>query len=87
MAVLSYNVAIPSNGTEATLFASSPTNANQISIRNTGTVTVLLGQLGGEIFPLNVGEFLGVAVGSDDTLMCKVQTNGTAGQVSVLAAG
>ena len=87
MAVTCTQVPIPSNGSTATLFVSTPVNSNQISVRNTGTVPVLIGTPGAILFPLLVNEFLGLSVASDDTLVCVVQTAGTAGQVTVLGAG
>lgn len=87
MAAQCTQVSIPSNGTAATLFASTPANSNQISVRNTGTVDVVLGVTGALFFPLLVNEFLGLQVGGDDTLLCAVKVAGTAGQVTVLGLG
>ena len=84
MAVQATIFAVPSDGTPVTVVQSTPSNASSISIRNTGTIAVLLGTTGSVVFPLLVNEFLGLQVGPDDTLISVVQTNGTAGQLTVL---
>jgi hypothetical protein len=85
---------IPSNGSTATIVTPVPaTSANafeatpaSVAVRNTGTVTVLIGGLDGNlVFPLQPNEFLGVSVDTTEGLYAKVQTNGTAGQVATLA--
>ena len=84
MTVIAQQISIPSNGTPAILVTSEPQNSSSVGIRNTGTVAVLLGPSGAEIFPLMPNEFLGVSVSSDDVLMAVVQTQGTAGQITIL---
>lgn len=87
MAVTCTQITVPSNGTVATVFTSNPTNSSSISVRNTGTNTVLLGTTGEFFFPLQAMEFLGLSVALDDTLSAIVQTNGAAGQLTVLGVG
>jgi hypothetical protein len=84
MTVIAQVITVPANGNAVVVFASEPANSNSLSIRNTGTNTVLLGPAGSIVFPLKAGEFLGNAVGPDDTLEAIVQTNGTAGQITIL---
>ena len=76
-------ITVPSNGTAVTLLISTPVNSSAIAIRNTGTVTVLLGPIGQQLFPLEAGEFFGAGVAADDVISAVVQTPGTAGQVIV----
>jgi hypothetical protein len=83
MSVFSQQITIPLNQSIVTVFASEPENSSSISIRNTGTVTVLLGS-SVPVFPLNSGETLGVGAGPDDILQAQVQIPGTAGQLTVL---
>lgn len=84
MAVSATSYTVPSNGTPITIVQSTPSNSSAISIRNTGTNTVLIGPTGSVIFPLNSGEFLGLEVGPDDTIVAVVQTTGLAGTIVVL---
>jgi hypothetical protein len=85
MTVLAQQISIPSNQSPVNVFASEPENSSSISIRNTGTVTILLGSSATAIvFPLNAGEVLGVQAGPDDVLQAQVQTAGTAGQLTIL---
>lgn len=79
-------VAVPSTGAAVSLFASNPSgSASQVSIRNTGTVTVLLGPSGAINFPLAANEFIGLNASADlASLQSVVQSNGTAGQLTLL---
>lgn len=87
MAVTSFQITIPSGATPVTVIQSTPNNSNSVSIRNTGTVTVLLGSTGAVLFPLVANEFLGLELAVDDTLVAQVQTAGTAGQLTILGVG
>lgn len=84
MAVTCNTVAVPSSGT-VSVFSSTPSNSNSISVRNTGTTTVYLGSAGSILFPLAANEFLGLAVANDDNLLAT--GNGNAGTLVVLGVG
>lgn len=64
MAVAQNQITIPSNGTLVTIFGGGIANSNQLSLRNTGTVTVLIGPQSYINPPLS---FTATAVGSGGT--------------------
>lgn len=87
MSISASQVAVTSTSTPVTVVSNVSSNQAQVSIRNTGTVTVLLGATGAVLFPLAANEFLGIQLGSDDTLVSVLQSGSTAGQLTVLLAG
>jgi hypothetical protein len=87
MAINAQQVTIPSNGNAVSvpLVLTGDEGEVTISLRNTGTVTVLVGASGSIVFPLNAGEVLGFTTDVNSLLYAEVQTAGTAGQLTVIA--
>lgn len=64
MAAIQAQVTVPSNGSQVILFQQEPVNANQLNIRNTGPVAVLLGPAASLAPPAN---FVATPLGSGGT--------------------
>lgn len=80
-------VSVTSTSTPVVVFEAQPANASQMCVRNTGTVTVLLGTAASQVFPLASNEFLGLQVAPDDEVYAVLQSGSTAGQLTVLGVG
>jgi hypothetical protein len=78
------SISVPPTGS-VVVFQATPDNASVLSIRNTGATGVLLGSDDLQAFPLNAGEFIGMAIETDDTLFAT--GNGFAGTLTVLGVG
>lgn len=91
MTVKAFAVPVPEDGSTVEIAADQDaTGAKRWLVRNTGTVIVVVGGSDGNcVFPLGpgtngLGETYGTDVDPGDALVAHVQTDGTAGELTVI---
>lgn len=86
MAVKAVQVTVPSNGTLVQVVDDDGDAllGNELGVRNTGTVDLLLGGQTTCLMPLKVDEFMGLSMDAGDVLYVGVKTNGVAGQLTAM---
>lgn len=85
--VTCFQIPVPTTGT-ANVVSGAAINSSNISIRNTGTVTVLLGTASSALYPLEAGEALGLSVAPEDVIVATLPSgSASAGQLTILGVG
>lgn len=89
MTVLSIQVAIPSDGSTVVLGGRDADSiyGDEVTIRNTGSVTVLVGgdPTGTDNFyPIEAGEVWCTTTGGSDYIYAQVANDGTAGELTAI---
>jgi hypothetical protein len=89
MALKATQIAVPSDGTPVQVVDDDGDliPGQELGVRNTGTVDLLVGGPSSCLMPLKVDEYLGLSMDQLDVLYVKVKTAGTIGQLTALKTG